>query len=62
MFNINAIYFFTLIFVILILLKHFTKFLKALLQKEPEPIVYSNFDLIILGLSISYIITYILYK
>ena len=61
MLNISAVYFFTFIFTILVLLKNVTKFFKALLQKEPEPISYSNFELITLGLSISYIITYILY-
>jgi len=43
-------------------LKNVLKFMGALLQREPKPLDYSNRELIILGLSISYIITYILYR
>ena len=62
MHNIDAIYLFTFIFSILVSLKNVTKFIGALLQKEPEPLVYSNRELIFLGISISYIITYLLQK
>jgi hypothetical protein len=62
MHNIDTIYLFTFIFSILVSLKNVTKFISALLQKEPEPLFYSNRELIFLGISISYIITYLLQK
>jgi len=62
MHNIDTIYLFILIFSILVSLKNVTKFIGALLQKEPKPLVYSNRELIFLGISISYIITYLLQK
>jgi len=43
-------------------LKNVTKFIGALLQREPKPLVYSNRELIFLGISISYIITYLYTK
>jgi hypothetical protein len=42
--------------------KNVTNFIGALLQKEPKPLVYSDRELILLGISISYIITYLLQK
>ena len=62
MFKIDILFFFMFVFTCLILLKNLTKFISALLQKEPQPMVYGNRDLIILGLSISYFITYIHYQ
>jgi hypothetical protein len=62
MHNIDAIYLFIFVFTILVSLKNVTKFVGALLQKEPKPMVYSNRELILLGVSISYIITYLLQK
>jgi hypothetical protein len=62
MHNIDAIYLFIFVFTILVSLKNVTKFVSALLQKEPKPMVYSNRELILLGVSISYIITYLLQK
>jgi hypothetical protein len=62
MINIDAIYLFMFIFSILVSLKNVTKFISALLQKEPKPLFYSNRELIFLGISISYIITYLLQK
>ncbi len=62
MYKIESIYFFIFIFTFLVSLKHVMKFIGALLSKEPKPLVYSNRELIFLGLSISYIITYLLYK
>ena len=61
MHNIESIYFFILVFTILVSLKNVLKFMGALLQREPKPLDYSNRELIILGLSISYIITYIFF-
>jgi hypothetical protein len=36
--------------------------MSALLQTEPKPLEYSDRELFLLGLSISYIITYIIQK
>jgi hypothetical protein len=62
MYNIGAIYLFIFVFTILVTLKHITKFIGALLQPTPTPMLYSNKELLYLGLSISYIITYIISK
>jgi len=62
MHNIETIYLFIFVFTILVTIKHITKFIGALLQSRPEPMVYSNKELLYLGLSISYIITYIITK
>lgn len=62
MHNIESIYFFILVFTILVSLKNVLKFMGALLQREPKPLDYSNRELIFLGLSISYIITYIFFR
>jgi hypothetical protein len=62
MHNIDSIYFFIFVFTILVSLKNVTKIIGALLQREPKPIQFSDRELIIVGLSISYIITYILYR
>jgi hypothetical protein len=40
-------------------LRHGLKIVRALLEKNPKPLVYTNRELIILGLSLSYIITFI---
>jgi hypothetical protein len=60
MHNIESIYFFIFVFTILVVLKNITKFISALLSKDPKPIGYSNRELIFLGLSLSYLITYLL--
>ena len=62
MHNIETIYLFLFVFTILVTLRNVTKFLSALLQKEPKPIQYGNRELIFFGLSLSYLITYILIK
>lgn len=43
----------------LVSLRNFTKFMRALLDKNPKPLVYTNRELISFGLSLSYIITYL---
>lgn len=60
MFNLQAICLFIFVFTTLVLLKNFTKIIIALLHKDPKPIVYGKWEIIFLGLSISYIITYII--
>jgi hypothetical protein len=62
MHNINTIYFFIFVFTILVTLSNVLKFLRVLLQKEPKPLVLSNRELLLLGVSISYFITYIAQK
>ena len=59
MHNIDALYFFIFVFTILVSLKNVIKFISALTQREPKPLTYSVRELIFLGLSISYIFTYI---
>jgi hypothetical protein len=58
--NIENIFLFIFIFTILTTLRGLFRVLGSLLQNEPKPIVFSNRELIFLGLSISYITTYIL--
>ena len=60
MHNFDTIYLFVFVFTILVTLKNVTKFIGALLQKDPNPLVYGNRELIYLGLSVSYIITFII--
>ena len=62
MHNIETIYFFIFVFTILVALSNVLKFLRVLLQKEPKPLVLSNRELLLLGVSISYFITYIIQK
>lgn len=59
MYNIGSLYFFIFVFTVLVLLKNITKFIRAITQYEPKPLTYSTKELIFLGLSISYILTYI---
>jgi len=59
MHNIESIFFFIYVFTLLVVSKNILRFISTLLQKEPKPLVYSDRGLIILGLSLSYIITYI---
>ena len=59
MHNVETIYFFIFVLTTLVLLRTVTKFVSALSQKEPKPLVLSDRELIFLGLSLSYFITYI---
>jgi hypothetical protein len=59
MHNIESIYFFIFIFTILVFFQNSVKIISSLLSEEPKGL--SNRELIILGLSISYIITYFNY-
>jgi hypothetical protein len=60
MHNIETIYLFIFLFTILVVFKGITKFISALLSSEPKQLVYGDRELIFLGLSLSYLITYIL--
>lgn len=62
MLNTSTAFFFVFIFTILVVVRNTFKFIGALLQKEPHPMVMSNGGLIFLGLSISYIITYLYFN
>lgn len=62
MLNISTLFFFVFVFTILVVIRNTFKFMGALLQKEPQPVVMSNGELIFLGLSISYIITYLYFN
>jgi hypothetical protein len=60
MLNIESIYYFIFVFSILVLLKNIAKLcISALLTDEPKPFVLSDRELILLGISISYFLTYI---
>ena len=60
MINTHAIAIFVFVFSTLVLLKTVFKFLSSLLQTPPQKLILSNRELIYNGLSLSYIITYIL--
>jgi len=59
MLNLNALFFFILVFTSLISVRGLGKILGSLLQGEPLVVVFNNRELIYLALSISYVITYI---
>jgi len=59
MHNIESIYYFIFIFSLLVIAKNKIKFISALLSENPKPLDIGNGELIILGLSISYIFTYL---
>lgn len=58
--NVESIFFFIFVFTTLVVLRNINKVISALMQKEVKPITFGNRELITLGLSISYIITYII--
>ena len=60
MFNIESIYFFVFVFTILVVLRTAKKFVSSLLQNPPKQLVMSNGELILNGLALSYILTYII--
>lgn len=58
--DVESIYFFIFVFTLLVTLRNINKVVRTLLQKEIKPIQFSNRELITFGLSVSYIITYII--
>ena len=58
--NVDSIYFFIFVFSTLVIFKNLNKVVSTLMQKEVKPLNFSNRELITLGLSISYVITYII--
>lgn len=60
MYKMESIFLFVFIFSVLTVLRTVFKYLSALLQSQPEKVVLSNGVLINLGLTMSYIITYLI--
>ena len=60
--NVQPLFTFFFVFSILILIRFALKVIGTLLQKDPQPILLSNRELITLFTSISYIITYTIYS
>ncbi len=60
MLNIDTISLFVFIFSVLAVVRTAALFIRALLQDNPQRFLLSNRELILLGLTISYIITYII--
>jgi len=58
--KIESIFLFLFIFSVLTVLRAVLRFVGTLLQEQPEKFVLTNRVLIFLGLSISYIITYLI--
>lgn len=61
MHNIENLYFFIFVFTILVILKNSIRIIGSLLLSDSKPVPYSDKELIFLGVSISYFITYINY-
>ena len=60
MINTYAIFLFVFVFSILVLLKTVFKFMSSLLKTPPQRMILTNRELIYNGLSLSYIITFLL--
>lgn len=60
MINYNTIFLFVFVFSILTNLRLVVKFVSALLQNPPQKLVLSGRELILNGLMLSYLITYII--
>jgi len=58
--NYNNIFLLIVVFSILIILRTVFKFISSLLQNPPQKMVFSSKELFLIGLSISYFLTYIL--
>lgn len=62
MISIVPIFTFLFIFNILILIRTILKFIKALSQTNPSPMIMSDRERLTFWFSLSYIITFIIYK
>jgi hypothetical protein len=58
--NIETIYLFVFIFSTILLVRTALKFIISLLQTKPEKMVLSNREILFNGLSLSYLITYLI--
>lgn len=60
--NFDFLFTFLFIFSTLNVLRNTLKFIVTLLQSDPQRLILGNGELILLGVSISYALTYIIYK
>ena len=58
--NLDSLFLFVFILSTLTVIRTVFRFLRALLQNPPTPLVLSSRELIFLGISISYVITYLI--
>ena len=58
MFNIDSLFLFLNVFSILLVLRVFYRFISALLSNPPTRLIMNNRELIFLGISLAYTITY----
>jgi len=58
--NLESLFLFAFIFTLLSVSRTTFRFTSALLQNPPKPFLMSNRELVFLGLSISYVITYLI--
>jgi hypothetical protein len=58
--NINTIFLFVFIFSVLTVLKTVGRIVSSLFTNPPKPIVWGKWELIFLGLAISYCLTFII--
>jgi|694.fasta_scaffold00190_52 hypothetical protein len=58
--NIDTLYLFVFIFSIISITRIFLKFIISLLQTDPKPILFSNREIFLYGLFLTYIITFLI--
>lgn len=58
--DINTIFLFVFIFSVITVLRTVARFIVSLLQSTPQKLVLSNRELLFLGLTITYCLTYII--
>jgi hypothetical protein len=58
--NLSTIYLFLFIFVTLNILRNVFRFIRALSSTPPQRLILSDKDLILLGVSVSYFLTYLI--
>ena len=58
--NLNTIYLFLFIFSVLTVIRTVVRFISALLQNPPSQLKLTRWELIYLGITLSYTITYII--
>jgi len=58
--NINTIFLFFFIFSVLTVLRTVIGFIRALSQNPPQPLALSGRELILLGITVSYCLTYLI--
>jgi hypothetical protein len=58
--NFNTVFLFVFIFSVLTVLRTVARIISSLFSTPPKPIVWGKWELIILGLTISYCLTFII--